>query len=106
MYVRANYVTGKNKKILDRLQRGISNAAETIVIANENTQKIENYSNRQKILALNASIEAARAGEAGKGFSVVAGEVQKLAQGMAETSIHITRALGELTDTINSLNEE
>lgn len=60
---------------------------------------------KQKILALNASIEAARAGEAGKGFAVVAEEVQKLAQGMSVVSVNIRKALDEVTQTINKLNQ-
>ena len=47
----------------------------------------------------------ARAGEAGKGFAVVAEEVQKLAQGMSVVSVNIRKALDEVTQTINKLNQ-
>ena len=90
---------------MNQLQEGINKAAEQIVLANENTHQIEAFSNRQKILALNASIEAARAGEAGRGVAVVAQEVQKLAQGMAVTSVNIKNALREVTDTIMQLKQ-
>ncbi len=105
MFVRASYATMQNHQLVSELRDGISKAAEQLVLANEDTKQIEGFSKRQKILALNASIEAARAGEAGKGFSVVANEVQKLAQGMGVTSVQIKQALNNVTDTIMSLNK-
>lgn len=106
MYVRASYATAQNEHIVTGLKEGINKAAQQIVQANESTKQIENFSGRQKILALNASIEAARAGEVGRGFAVVAEEVQKLAQSMAHTSASIKAALEEVTETITSLNKD
>lgn len=105
MFVRASYSSMKNEKLLEELQKGISIAAEQLEEANKNTKKIESFSGRQKILALNASIEAARAGEAGRGFAVVAEEVQKLALGMGVTSQEISQTLSNVTETIQKLNK-
>ena len=105
MYVRDCYMTMVNNRLLDKLQTGIQEAVLYIDEANDNTNKIEHLSSRQRILSLNASIEAARAGEAGRGFAVVASEVQKLADGMSVTSTQISSVLGKLSKIIHELNE-
>lgn len=105
MYVRSCYTAQVNHDLLDKLQNGIQQAVEYIDDATEKTKKIESFSNRQRILALNASIEAARAGEAGRGFTVVATEVQKLADGMGTASSQIVQSLNKLSKNIHELNE-
>ncbi len=105
MFVRSSYIARVNDDMFRRLQEGINMAAEQIVVANECTATISQYSGKQKILALNASIEAARAGTAGRGFTVVATEVQKLAAGMNKNSTDISRALENVTNTINELKQ-
>lgn len=105
MFVRASYAAEKNVAILTQLTDGIAKASEQIADANQKVEEIEKYSNKQKILALNASIEAARAGEAGRGFSVVANEVQKLATGMATSNKEIRDSLKKVTTTIESLSK-
>ena len=71
----------------------------------ECTRQIEGFSNKQRILSLNASIEAARAGDAGRGFAVVASEVQKLADNMTSASKNIKTRLEQLSSTIHELNQ-
>ena len=105
MYVRSCYNAQLNSRLLDKLQNGIQESVAYIDDATEMTKKIEEFSGRQRILALNAAIEAARAGEAGRGFTVVAAEVQKLADGMGKASTQIVASLRKLSDNIHELNE-
>jgi len=64
----------------------------------EITELISDITEQTNVLALNAAIQAASAGEAGRGFSVVAEEVQRLAERSAEA----TKQIGALVKTIQT----
>jgi twitching motility protein PilJ len=64
----------------------------------EIVELIADISEQTTLLALNASIQAAAAGEAGRGFSLVAEEVQQLAERSAEA----TRAIAGLVKSIQN----
>ncbi|RKD31214.1 methyl-accepting chemotaxis protein [Thermohalobacter berrensis] len=76
----------------------------------EESDKIVQYVNKIaqqiKILGLNANIEAARAGEYGKGFSVVASEIQKLANESENFAKEINDILVKLSTEIEKINNE
>ena len=64
----------------------------------EITELIGDITEQTNVLALNAAIQAASAGEAGRGFSVVAEEVQRL----AERSGEATRQIAAIVRTIQT----
>ena len=58
-----------------------------------------------KLLGLNASIEAARAGVHGRSFSILAKEMQKLAQSSADATTKTNRILTEIQEAIAQVIE-
>ncbi|OKP88472.1 hypothetical protein A3848_17955 [Paenibacillus sp. P32E] len=69
------------------------------------TRSITEISKQTNILSLNAAIEAARAGASGKGFAVIADEVRHLSVQTNESSIHISRMIGDLQDSMADVQE-
>jgi twitching motility protein PilJ len=90
---------------MDGIREQIQDTAKRIKRLGESSQEIgeivdliSDITEQTNVLALNAAIQAAAAGEAGRGFSVVAEEVQRL----AERSGEATKQIGALVKTIQS----
>lgn len=69
------------------------------------TSTISGITSQTKLLSLNASIEAARAGEQGRGFSVVAAEIQKLAEQSGAAADSISALIGQIQQDISLTGE-
>jgi methyl-accepting chemotaxis protein len=64
-------------------------------------QVIKDIANKSELLALNAALEGTKAGEAGRGFSLVANQMQRLAESVMGSVTEIR----ELTDGITQANQ-
>ncbi|HEY5897305.1 MAG TPA: methyl-accepting chemotaxis protein [Burkholderiales bacterium] len=86
-----NAIRGMND-IRDQIQetaKRIKRLGESSQEIGEIVQLISDITEQTNVLALNAAIQAASAGEAGRGFTVVAEEVQRLAERSGEATKHI-----------------
>jgi twitching motility protein PilJ len=95
-----NTIGGMNA-IRDQIQdtsKRIKRLGESSQEIGEITELISDITEQTNVLALNAAIQAASAGEAGRGFSVVAEEVQRL----AERSADATRQIAALVKAIQT----
>ncbi len=95
-----NSIEGMNairSQIQDTSKR-IKRLGESSQEIGEITELISDLTEQTNVLALNAAIQAASAGDAGRGFSVVAEEVQRLAERSAEA----TKQIAALVRTIQT----
>ena len=94
---------------MNTIRNQIQEAANRMNRLGESTQEIgeitdliSDITEQTNVLALNAAIQAASAGEAGRGFTVVAEEVQRL----AERSGDATRQIANLVKAIQADTQE
>lgn len=84
--------TGKRLKRLGERSQEISRIIDII----------NNVSERTTVLALNASMQATAAGEAGRGFSVIAEEIQHLAENSRESTEQISVLVRNIQQEANT----
>ena len=96
----ADTIAGMNdiRSQIQETAKRIKRLGESSQEIGEIVELISDITEQTNVLALNAAIQAASAGEAGRGFSVVAEEVQRL----AERSGEATKQIAALVKTIQT----
>jgi twitching motility protein PilJ len=86
-----NQISGMNdiRSQIQETSKRIKRLGESSLEIGEIVELIADITEQTNVLALNAAIQAASAGEAGRGFTVVAEEVQRLAERSGEATKQI-----------------
>lgn len=84
--------TSKRLKRLGERSQEISNI----------TSLIDEIAERTNVLALNASMQATAAGDAGRGFSVIAEEIQRLAENSRDSTEQISTLISNIQQETNN----
>jgi methyl-accepting chemotaxis protein len=110
---------GRATETSESATKTMSLLGKAAVDIGEVTALIKRIAEQTNLLALNATIEAASAGDAGKGFAVVANEIKELAhqsgqaaedisrriQGVQANTQEAVKAIADVSEIINSMNE-
>lgn len=110
----------KSSKEISKASRQVAQNADTtlqnnttiekrIHVLSEKTNKIkeileiiQEIANKSDLLALNASLEGVRAGEAGRGFTLVAAQMQRLAENVMASVKDIKALTGDIIGATNA----
>jgi methyl-accepting chemotaxis protein len=95
-------IRDQNAKIIEE----IMNLADMLNRIDETISIIDAIADQTKLIAFNASLEASSSGEEGARFAVVAGEIRRFADGVAESTSEIKEKIEEVQNASRSLIEE
>jgi twitching motility protein PilJ len=99
-----NTIHGMNaiREKIQETSKRIKRLGESSQEIGEIVELISDITEQTNVLALNAAIQAASAGDAGRGFTVVAEEVQRLAERSAEA----TKQISAIVKTIQTYTQD